>query len=278
MRFLNSLALAAGLLSCAAATAFAQQAAPEEIPFEGGKFTITETEDLDKILDFDGKEIARNYVVFYDRTVTVGGEAVALFSVGDGGNACGPATVMAWKPEGGEIMSDIVGEDCGAPPAAVTNDSIFFVPYLLPGESLPVEVWSPGQGVKVAGTLSFTPQPDTQWSDLDPAELENIIDALQNEAAYKAAQMLLGNSLTDVMTGLLVGGGTEKLASGVVYASGCVPHACGSADAFMAVDAKGQKLYFAQEGEQPEPRAWPALANWPADVRDAMHAALAPPQ
>jgi hypothetical protein len=276
MRLLSSLALAAGLL--AAAMAHAQQTAPEEIPFGGGRFTITETTDLDKILAFDGKQIARNYVVYHDRTVTIGGRQVALFAVGDGGNACGTATVIAWKPEGGEIRSDIVGEDCGSPPAAVTDDSIYFVPYLVPGESGSVEVWSPDEGVKIVGTLSFTPQPGTQWSDFDPAGLENIADALRNEAVYRAAEKLLGSSLTEVMTGLLVGGGPETLPSGVVYANGCVPHACGSADAFMAIDIKGKKLYFAQEGDQPEPRTWPALDTWPDDLKQAMHTAFNPPQ
>lgn len=277
MRPWNAFALTAFLCS-SIATAAAQQAAPEEIQFEGGKFTITETEDLDKILAFDGKEIARNYVVYYDRTVEVDGEKVALFAVGDGGNACGAATVMAWKPKDGGISSDIVGEECGAPPAAVTQYSIYFVPYLLPGQSAPVEMWSPSEGVTIAGTLSFTPQPGTQWSDLDPARLQNIVDAMRNEAVYLAAQKLLGASLTEVMTGLLVGGGTEALPSGVVYATGCVPHACGSADAFMAVDARGQKLYFAQEGEKPEPSTWPVLDTWPADIRDAMRTSLNPPQ
>lgn len=195
MRPWNAFALTAFLCS-SIATAAAQQAAPEEIQFEGGKFTITETEDLDKILAFDGKEIARNYVVYYDRTVEVDGEKVALFAVGDGGNACGAATVMAWKPKDGGISSDIVGEECGAPPAAVTQYSIYFVPYLLPGQSAPVEMWSPSEGVTIAGTLSFTPQPGTQWSDLDPARLQNIVDAMRNEAVYLAAQKLLGASLT----------------------------------------------------------------------------------
>ncbi|BCH22041.1 hypothetical protein [Mesorhizobium sp. L-8-3] len=276
MRALNRLALAAGLL--VSATAHAQQAAPEEIPFEGGRFTITETADQDKILAFDGKEIARNYVVYHDRTVTIGGRQVALFSVGDGGNACGTATVIAWKPESGDIRSDIVGEDCGSPPAAVTGDSIYFVPYLVPGESALAEVWSPDEGVRVAGTLTFTPQPGTQWSDLDPSGLDNIIDALRNEAIYRDAQKLLGSSLTEVMTGLLVGGGPQMLPSGIIHASGCVPHACGSADAFMAIDARGQKLYFAQESDQPEPRTWPALDGWPADLKQAMHTAFNPPQ
>ena len=86
----------------------------------------------------------------------------------------------------------------------------------------------------------------------DPAKLYNIVDAFDNEADYEAATELLGDAITDVATGLLVGGGTDSTPSGVFYASGCVPHACGGADAFMAVDPRGHKLYFAQQ--MPEPR------------------------
>jgi hypothetical protein len=269
---LRPILLAASFL-LSAGWAHALEAGPEKIPFEGGTLTITETEDMDKVLAFDGKELARNYVVFHDRMVEVGGMKVALFSVGDGGNACGAATVIVWRPENG-IQSQIVGEDCGSPPAAVTDSTIYFVPYLMPGATDIVQSWTPQAGLKVAGTLSFTPQPGTGWADLDPAKIDNIIDTLQNEAVYAAAQALLGDKLVEVTTGLLVGGGAETVPSGAFYASGCVPHACGSADAFMAVDAKAQKLYFAQKGEQPEPSAWPALAEWPADLRDAMHNAI----
>lgn len=276
MKLLLSLLLAGGVLSAGAS--FAQETAPEEIPFQGGKFTITETTDLDKILAYDGREIARNYVVFYDRTVEVDGMNVALFSVGDGGNACGTATVIAWKPQDGEIKSHIVGEECGSPPAAVTDSSIYFVPYLIPGASGVVEVWSPRDGVAIAGMLSFVPQPGTQWSDLDPAKLENITDTMRNEDVYAAAKALLGDNLLDVMTGLQVGGGPEVTSSGIIYAKGCVPHACGVSDAFMAIDLERKKLYFAQEGDKPEPAAWPSVDSWPADVRQAMRAAFNPPQ
>ncbi|MGI6856893.1 hypothetical protein [Mesorhizobium sp. 1B3] len=276
MRLLESLLFSIGMLS--AGIAFAQGTVPEEISFEGGKFTITETRDLDKILAYEGREIARNYVIFYDRTVEVEGMQVALFAVGDGGNACGTATVIAWKPEEGGIRSDIVGEECGSPPAAVADSGIYFVPYLIPGASGVVEAWSPRDGVRVAGTLSFAPQPGTQWSDLDPAGFETITDAMHNEAVYAAAKTLLGDSLLGVMTGLQVGGGPAVTPSGIIYASGCVPHACGTSDAFMAVDPKGQKLYFAQERDQPEPAAWPEIGTWPADLRQAMRDGFDRPQ
>ncbi len=82
-------------------------------------------------------------------------------------------------------------------------------------------------------------------------------------------------------TALLVGGGTEKTASGIVYASGCVPHACGVSDGFMAIDAAAKKLYFAQQKDEQGASgadAWPDLKEWPAELRDAMEKALAPPQ
>ena len=79
-----------------------------------------------------------------------------------------------------------------------------------------------------------------------------------------------------MVTGLSVGGGAEVLTSGIFYSSGCVPHACGLSNAFMAVDAKGQKLYFAQQQDNAPPAAWPALDGWPAEVKAVMTSELAP--
>ena len=142
------------------------------------------------------------------------------------------------------VQSAAAGDDCGSPPAAVTEQSIYFVPFLLPGASKPAQIWTPSDGLKVAGTLAFTPQPGTGWKDLDPAKLHNIVDAFDNEAVYAAGKQLLGDAITDVATGLLVGGGTESTPSGVFYASGCVPHACGGADAFMGIDPQRPQALF----------------------------------
>lgn len=273
----TALFLAAFLSS--AGVALAQDEKPQSIPFEGGNFTVTQNEDFEKILTFDGKELARNYAVYYDRTVELGNVKVALFAVGDGGNACGPAQLMVWKDEGGKIQTQSVGEDeCGAPSPAVTQDTIFFVPYLMPGDEAPVRSWSPTEGLKISGNLVFTPQPGTKWADLDPKKLGHIMEIFTNEDVYNASKTLLGDALGDVTTGLVVGSEPEMLASGVIYARGCVPHACGSSDAFMAVDAANKKLYFAQQDDKPEPAEWPALDEWPGDIRDAMKQALAPQQ
>ncbi|MER8408437.1 MULTISPECIES: hypothetical protein [unclassified Mesorhizobium] len=246
------------------------------MPFEGGQLTITQEEEYgERVLAFDGKELARNYDVFFDKIVEVGGVKVALVDVGDGGNQCGPAKVIVWKPEGGTIQTTTVEQDeCGAPPAAISDSAIYFVPYLLPGDSKPALQWSPTDGLTTSGNLTYMPEPGTDWKDIDPSKYDNIIDAFHNEAVYRLAETLLGKDMPDIATSLLVGGGTEETASGAFFASGCVPHDCGGNDGFMAVDPVNQKLYFARRGDKPEPDAWPAVSTWPADVKEALDKAL----
>lgn len=270
---------AAFVLALTASTSvLAQQSEPQKIPFEGGNFTIAENAEGEKVVAYEGKELARNYVAFHQRTVDLNGTKVAIFDVGDGGNACGPETVLAWKTDAG-IQSTVVGDgECGTPPAAATGDTLYFVPYLLPGSKAPVRSWSVDGGLKVAGDLAFTPQPGTSWADLKVENITYPVDFFDNSELYAAAQSLLGDKLEDVALGLSVSAGPEKTASGTLFASGCVPHACGSNDSFIGVDVAGKKLYFAQQGDTPEPKTWPALAEWPAEVKDAMAKALTPEQ
>jgi hypothetical protein len=245
------------------------------IDFEGGKITITGADDSEKTVAYDGKTLASNYQVRFDKIVKVQGVNVAIIDVGDGGNQCGPATLLVWKPEGGAIKSKLVEQDdCGAPPPAVAENSIYFVPYLLPGESNQSWQWAPDSGLQISGRLSYIPDPGTDWKDVDPSKYQNIIDSFHNEAVYKAAQKLLGKDMTDMATSLLVGGGTEKMPSGAFYATGCIPHACGGGNGFMAVDVKKKALYFAKQGEHPQPDTWPALKTWPPEMRDALKKAL----
>lgn len=241
------------------------------IPFEGGQLTITQPEqDGEKVLSYDGKRLASNYDVFFDKIVKIGDVNVALVDVGDGGNQCGPAKVIVWKPEGGTIQSTTVEQDeCGAPPSAVSDNAIYFVPYLLPGDEKPALQWSPASGLTISGNLTYMPEPGTDWKDIDPSKYDNIIDAFHNEAVYKAAQAVLGDTMPDMATSLLVGGGTERTASGAFYATGCVPHDCGGNDGFMAVDPVKHMVYFARRGDNGEPDARPPLKDWPADIKKA---------
>src|SRR5690606_14605236 len=158
------------------------QEAPTSVDFAGGRLTSTQPEEYgEKILAYDGEELARNYQVNFEKIVTVGGVDVAMVAVGDGGNQCGPAEVLIWKPEGGAVRSLAVEQDdCGAPPAAVGDDAIYFVPYLLPGASKPALQWSPDTGLTTSGLLSYTPEPGTGWADIDSSRYNGIVDAFHN--------------------------------------------------------------------------------------------------
>lgn len=249
----------------------------ETIPFEGGKLIISETPEQEKVLTFDGTELGRNYFLFYERTVTVADVQVALFSIGDGGNACPASALMVWKAEDGIQSAEAGFEDgCGSPEPAATADRLYFVPYLSPGSAEFVQAWSPSEGFTLAGELSFTPQAETTWADIDPAKVTHPYDLFANEDVYAAAQDLLGDDLETVASGLSTSGGPETPASGILTLRGCVPHACGTQDAFMAVDAKGKKLWFAQQTASGQaPKTWPDTKDWPAEVTTAMQAALA---
>ena len=248
-------------LSLSLVPAVAQEV--ERIEFAGSAFTITETDDAEKILAFDGKELARDYFINLDTIASVGGTQVAFFSVGPGGNACAPNTVMAWKPDGGAIETAALDDDCDSPVAAVSDYGVFFVPYLLPGEVDQVHSWTPEEGFSLQGTLSYAPEPGTGWQTFDPSALSHPMDVFRNADIYAAAQALLGDDLTDVATGLSVSGAPDISADGLVSGRGCVPHACSLSDSFIVVDKTARAIFLAQQDEKAN-RFWPAREKWPA--------------
>lgn len=272
--FYRTLSNAVFAVALTFSAAYAQEEDGGAIPFADGNFTITENDDMEKLLSFEGQEIARGYYLGYNRTVKVNGTDVALFEVGPGGNACGAQTLIIWKPEGEGLKTAAAGDDCGSPAPSVSDSSIYFVPYLLPGSSAPVQVWTPDEGLKLAGVMSYAPQPGTDWESLDISKMTHLVDLFSNEAVLSDATALLGDKLYEVVTGLSVSDGFHTLSSGVAYGSGCVPHACSLSDSFVAIDKAGSKLYLAQQDGKGGQDAWPALDTWPTEIKDAMLKAI----
>jgi hypothetical protein len=264
----RTISILAGLI---ALTASASAQDEQTVEFADTRFSITETDDYQKVLTADGEEIARDYVIFHDRNVTLGDTEVAIFETGPGGNMCGTVSLLIWR-DGDELKTAAPPDDCGAPPAAVTQDAIFFVPYLMPGGDGVVRRWSPSEGLQVHGTIAYAPEPGTGWDDFDPAAMKYPTDIFRNAEIYELAQGLLGSQLTDVTTGLLVSSGLQPLGdAGILAANGCVPHACGASDSFMAVDPANRKLYFAQQNVD---ETWPPLTEWPAEIVAAKDEAI----
>lgn len=254
------------LLSLAGtAPAFAQA---EDIPFADGVIRIEENADYEKVITYDGREIGRDYMVFFDRIVDVGGTDVALMSVGPGGNACGANTLMVWKNEGGDLQTDKLPGDCGWPAPAVSDYRIVFVPWVGPGEELPVRSWTPEDGFSMAGTLRFSPEPDTGWADLATAPAVHPLDYFSNEAFLAQATATLGEELEEYATGLRVASEMQEIGDGLYAGTGCVPHNCGGADSLLVIDFEGKTAWFAQMRGTGVAN-WPDLSDWPAAAREA---------
>lgn len=258
-RCLTSSLFGLALAGIAALPAFAQD--PEhEIEFAGGALTITENDDAERILAFDGKELARDYFVGFDKIADVGGTDVAFYSVGPGGNACGPSTFLIWKHGDDEIKSVRAGDDCGSPSPAITEIGVFFVPYVMPGGTVPMQSFTPDEGLTTYAMVSYTPEPGTNWDNLDLAKIGHPLDVFRNEDVYAATSALLGDEMENVVTGLVVSSQPD-LAGNVLSARGCVPHACSLSDGFIVVD-KGEKAVFFAQLDEGGTKFWPAREAW----------------
>lgn len=261
--------LTAFLLAPAFAPAALAQDQKEEIPFAGGIVTISETPDYDKIVSFDGREIARDYQVFFERIVTVSGTEVALISIGPGGNACGANTLLVWPDGEGGVRTDKLPGDCGWPQPAVSDYDVLFAPWVGPGEEMPVQRWTPQDGFRMAGLLRFAPQPDTGWADLAGHPAVHPLEYFSNAEFFADAAAVLGDDLAEYTTGLRVASDMEPLANGLYAATGCVPHNCGGADSLLLVDIGKRTAWFAQM-RGTDIAQWPPAGEWTDEARDAL--------
>lgn len=260
---LNRLLIAALAAAGIGLPALAQE--DQRTDFAGGVLTITQTEDFERILTFDGIELARDYFVHVEQIADVAGTEVAFVNIGPGGNACSPGTLMIWRNGEGEIRTQQAGEECDAPAVAISDYGVYLIRYLLPGQSADMMFWTPAEGMSTFASTTYSPEPGTGWETLDPGSVGHPVDLFRNADIYAAAQELLGDELEDAVTGLVVSGQPE-MSGGLLHARGCVPHACGFADSFIVIDKEDQTIYMAQLGENGETRFWPDWQIWPSDA------------
>ena len=140
----------------------------------------------DKTLTFNGKELPRAYVLYHNKTVEVGGQQVALFDAGDGGNQCGTATVIVWKPENGEIQS----VDCRRRLrlAAASHHRQKHLFRALPPAGRIEGRANMDADRRAAGRRHAVVHAATRHrlGRPRPSKLDNIVDAFDNEAVYEA--------------------------------------------------------------------------------------------
>ena len=268
--FNSSLKIATVLLvaSCFAGQALADEVI-ENVEFDGETITVTQTDDGEQVITIGERELGRNFFAGFDRVTEVGGVPVALFYLGDGGNACGPSTLIVWREDEDDIQSLDYSEGCSTPAPAISDNGIIFVPFLNPGESRPLKRWSVSEGISTMGVLDYSPETGTTWSDLSENPAGHPLDFFMNEEVYSQAASLLGDDLENFAKGLRVASEPQSLASGIIMATGCIPHNCGGGDAFIAVDTTSQSLYLAQQDGTGH-KYWPPLETWPAPALEAL--------
>lgn len=270
----SSLSVLGLLFGCA--VAFSQDV-PAPVPFAGGEFTFAIGEDEEIALSFAGQEVHRAPVINFDRIITVAGVEAALFSAGDGGNGCGPQMLIFTLPKDAvDPVIDIAGEECGAPEPGVTNNGLLFVPHVPPGGTALVERWTPKGGIEVAGELSFMPQPETGWDDLDAAKIVHPVDLFSNAEIYEALAALTGNRFTEFADKLGTAAQPQLIDGKFLAAPGCQPSACATDKGFAGLDIEKKGVFAAIKSEDGTETLWPSdVKTWPEPLAKAWEAAKA---
>jgi hypothetical protein len=256
----------------------AQEDVPAPVKLGDSEIIFARGEDEEIAVTYNGQEIYRNYYVAFDRLVKVEDVDVALISGGDGGNACGLATLIVTADSASpDAKVVIVGAECGGPDPAVTRHEILFVPYLKPGAKETVQVWTPTSGLETNGEIAFTPQPDTNWGNFDPKVVDHPYGIFRNGDIYAAAKTMVGDSFEDLIIRLDVSGNPETIESRYFVVSGCQAHACGNTSGFVGLDLEARRVYASFSDEGSAPQHWPAdLTTWPEPIKKALEASHTP--
>jgi hypothetical protein len=245
----------------------------QTMQFAGNELQVVQTDDFDRVIRVNGEEVFRDFQIFIERSIPLGGREVLLASAGPGGNACGSYPVVFIPANDGTLtVTTPIGAECGRfAEVAATADRLIFLGHPSPGTPASIDQWWPRGGLEHVGRIEFEPQPDTGWSTLDPAAVSHPIELFSNGDVYRLIADLAGADLGALATSLRVSGSPEFLDGRFFLATGCTPHACGSADGLIAVDVTDRAVYAATDATD-TPSVWPPAGEWPQPLRAKLEA------
>lgn len=250
---------------------------PQPVPFAGGEFTFAMGEDEEIAMSYAGQEVHRAPMIRFDRIVTVAGVEAALFHAGDGGNGCGPQMLIFTLPaDAVDPVIDIAGAECGAPEPAVTGDALVFLPQVSPGGGAMAERWTPGEGIRAAGYVSFAPQPGTGWETFEAAKAKNPNNLFDNAEIYAALEELTGDNFVELADKLATASSPNVIDGKFLAAPGCQPSACATDKGFVGLDLEKRAVFAAMRDQGGAQKLWPAdIKAWPEPLAKAWEAAKA---
>ena len=264
------LALAGAFVS---ANPVAAETVEQTMEFAGNRLEVVQTDDFERVLKVNGGEVFRDFQLWLDRAIPLGSRQVLLASAGPGGNACGSYPVVLVPANDGSLtVATPIGRECGlfAEMAATPTELIFFG-HAAPGNPASIDQWSPTTGLEHVGRIEFEPQPGTGWQTLRIDDLSHPRHLFDNADVYRAVADLAGADLAALSTSLSVASELEPVDGRYLVGMGCMPHACGAADGFIAVDVEGRAVYAATDATE-QTSVWPAADRWPPVLKVRLEA------
>lgn len=257
---------ALALLLLLAASAHAQNAAkPEDVAVGPVTLQIVETDGGEKELRHGTRVLLKDFSVGAGMAAKFKDTHARVIEVGPGGNACDGWPAVVTVKDGKVAADTTMKKECSSFAASADEEGFTFVEKPTPDRDGSVWRFTPDEGMRRLGLLVFRPQPNSTWADL-----EKMLDhplSLFNVAPFDAAvRKLTGAQYRALATRLNVAGGVERKGDFLI-GSGCQAHACNSDQGFVGIDRKSREIFLAMKANG-RITAWPALARWPAVLRD----------
>jgi hypothetical protein len=127
------------------------------------------------------------------------------------------------------------------------------------------------EGLRIVGSLEFTPEPGTGFEILKPELYTTMQDLLTNQAIFRKIEALTGvnsKSYLQALTGYIQTAPVFDIQKRTIFASGCFNEkSCTKLAAFLFVDQKTSNIYLAHKSSSAKPIIYPDISRWPLEVK-----------
>lgn len=259
------------LLLLLAAPARAEEAKPVDVTVGPVTLQIVESESGEKELRHGSRVLVKEFSVNEGVTAKFKDTDARIFSVGPGGNACDGWPAVVTVDKAARVAIDLTMRDlCSVYAASTDEEGFTFVERAVPDKDGSVWRFTPDEGLRRLGLLVFRPQPNSTWNDLG-RKLDHPISLFDVAPFDAAVRKLTGPQFRAFALRLHVASAVEKKGDRFLVATGCQAHACNSDQGFIGIDRKGREVFLAMRSKA-RLTTWPALARWPAPLRDEYEA------
>lgn len=223
--------------------AHAQEA--ELYPLGSTTVDVTENNDFEKELRYEGKVLLADSMVVLDAQIVASGVALRTGTSSAGGNACAGQRFVIWQ-QGAEVKLAQVDDPCYIADPVVSDGVLRLVGEPLPGAPGRIWAFDPAKGLVEEAPVAFGAATGTGWEDVAKLdEHAHPIDALKIAPVYHQLQNALTPEHFARFSEIL-----SELGSGGPVPEGYAGHACVKLDcetvhADLIIDTAAQQVFAA---------------------------------